>query len=244
MPLGLGDALAEPRSVAPAGPDFVVSAGAAAQDDAAGEVEQDLTRPPVIDTSVQPLPSQLEPAPEEREDMLEAVVTGGQTEFRLPDLGTSMREEQETRDTGQRIDVAFLNLFDPALPDPAPSEFGSAYNILIAGVGGTGVVTASGLIGLAAHLEGKFVLQLDQTGLAQKFGAVLSHVRIARERDRVHGMRIPHGQVDLLLGADLMVATDKEPLAMLSAQRSSVIVNTPPASVISVSAGVMAMLKV
>jgi indolepyruvate ferredoxin oxidoreductase len=114
----------------------------------------------------------------------------------------------------------------PDLPEPAPCANGSAYNILIAGVGGTGVVTASGLIGLAAHLEGKVVLQLDQTGLAQKFGAVLSHVRIAEDRDRVHGMRIPHGQVDLLLGADLMIATDEEPLAMLSASRSSVVVNT------------------
>jgi len=114
----------------------------------------------------------------------------------------------------------------PELPEPEIGDIGAAYNILIAGVGGTGVVTASGLIGLAAHLEGKFVLQLDQTGLAQKFGAVLSHVRIASERDRIHGMRIPHGQVDLLLGADLMIATDKEPLAMLSARRSSVVVNT------------------
>ena len=114
----------------------------------------------------------------------------------------------------------------PELPEPERCEVGSAYNILIAGVGGTGVVTASGLIGLAAHLEGKVVLQLDQTGLAQKFGAVMSHVRIASERDRVHGMRIPHGQVDLLLGADLMIATDKEPLAMLSAKRSAVVVNT------------------
>jgi indolepyruvate ferredoxin oxidoreductase len=114
----------------------------------------------------------------------------------------------------------------PQMPEPERREIGTEYNVLIAGVGGTGVVTASGLIGLAAHLEGKVVLQLDQTGLAQKFGAVLSHVRIAADRERVHGMRIPHGQVDLLLGADLMIATDKEPLAMLSPSRSAVIVNT------------------
>jgi len=121
----------------------------------------------------------------------------------------------------------------PNLPEPAVAELGSVYNILIAGVGGTGVVTASGLIGLAAHLEGKVVLQLDQTGLAQKFGAVLSHVRIAPDREHVHGMRIPAGHVDLLLGADLIVAADTEPLSMLSAERSSVVVNTheemPPA---------------
>ena len=92
------------------------------------------------------------------------------------------------------------------------------HNILIAGIGGTGVVTASGLLGLAAHLEGKHVVQLDQTGLAQKYGAVLSHVRISTDRSRLHGMRIPAGQVDLLLGADLVVAAGREPLSMLSAE--------------------------
>jgi len=114
----------------------------------------------------------------------------------------------------------------PELPEPEPAPLGSVYNILIAGIGGTGVVTASGLLGLAAHLEGRIVLQLDQTGLAQKFGAVLSHVRIAPDREHVHGMRIPAGQVDLLFGADLMVAADTESLSMLSADRSAVVVNT------------------
>jgi indolepyruvate ferredoxin oxidoreductase len=100
------------------------------------------------------------------------------------------------------------------------------YNALIAGVGGIGVVTASGLLGLAAHLEGRAVHQLDQTGLAQKYGGVLSHVRIAAHAEHLHGMRIPAGQVDLLLGADLIVAAGKEPLSMLSPSRSAVIVNT------------------
>jgi indolepyruvate ferredoxin oxidoreductase len=114
----------------------------------------------------------------------------------------------------------------PSLPEPRQAPMGEAYNVLIAGVGGTGVVTASGLLGLAAHLEGKAVVQLDQTGLAQKYGAVLSHVRISAESRRLHGMRIPAGQVDLLLGADLVVAAGKEPLSMLSSERSAVIVNT------------------
>ena len=87
-------------------------------------------------------------------------------------------------------------------------------------------MTASGLLGLAAHLEGKQVVQLDQTGLAQKYGAVLSHVRIADDAAHLHGMRVPTGQVDLLLGADLIVAAGKEPLSMLSPGRSAVIVNT------------------
>jgi len=113
----------------------------------------------------------------------------------------------------------------PSLPEPTPASIDRAYNLLIAGVGGTGVVTASGLVGLAAHLEGKLVCQLDQTGLAQRFGAVLSHVRVSREREHAPALRIPAGQVDLLIGADLVVAGGVESLAMLSAERSSVIVN-------------------
>ncbi|HEX7082105.1 MAG TPA: indolepyruvate ferredoxin oxidoreductase family protein [Gammaproteobacteria bacterium] len=114
----------------------------------------------------------------------------------------------------------------PSLPEPAAAEIADSYNILLAGVGGMGIVTASGLIGLAAHLEGKAVRQLDQTGLAQRFGAVLSHVRIAGSRERLHTPRIPRGRVDLLLGADLVVSGGEEALASLSTERSAVIVNT------------------
>ena len=116
---------------------------------------------------------------------------------------------------------------DPeALPPPTKVDLPSSYNILVAGVGGTGVVTASGLIGLAAHLEGKVVMELDQTGLAQKFGAVLSHIRIAENSEDLHGARIPAGQVDLMLGGDLLVAAGKEVLISLADDRSAVIVNT------------------
>jgi len=115
----------------------------------------------------------------------------------------------------------------PQLPDPSqPDVSSSPYNVLVAGVGGTGVVTASGLIGLAAHLEGKAVMELDQTGLAQKFGAVLSHIRVAAKIDDLHTARIPAGQVDLLLGGDLLVAAGKESLISLADGRSAVLVNT------------------
>jgi hypothetical protein len=106
-------------------------AGAArAQDDAAqtqpeavaaGDTPQpDLTLPPRVEPS--PADARLEPAPQEREDMLEAVVTGGQTDFRLPDLGTSFREEEEV-DPNDRIDVTFLYLYDPDNIDPAEEVF-------------------------------------------------------------------------------------------------------------------------
>ena len=114
----------------------------------------------------------------------------------------------------------------PSPPEPARPDLSSPYNVLIAGVGGTGVVTASGLIGLAAHLEGKAVMELDQTGLAQKFGAVLSHIRVAQRSEDLHGARIPAGQVDLLLGGDLLVAAGKEALISLAEDRSAVLVNT------------------
>jgi indolepyruvate ferredoxin oxidoreductase len=115
----------------------------------------------------------------------------------------------------------------PNLPEPPVAPIRSVYNVVFAGVGGTGVVTASGLLGLAAHLEGKAVRQLDQTGLAQRFGAVLSHMRIAPEEGgALYGMRIPAGRVDLLIGADLLSAASREALGMLDTERSTVIVNT------------------
>jgi indolepyruvate ferredoxin oxidoreductase len=114
----------------------------------------------------------------------------------------------------------------PSLPTPESPSVDRVHNVLIVGIGGTGVVTASGLIALAAHLEGRSVLQLDQTGLAQKFGAVLSHVRIGDSRESMHTARIPAGQVDLLLGADLMVAAGQESLGMLAEDRSKAVVNT------------------
>jgi indolepyruvate ferredoxin oxidoreductase len=68
------------------------------------------------------------------------------------------------------------------------------------------VVTIGALIGMAAHLEGKGVSVLDMTGLAQKGGAVLSHVRIADRRSDIHAVRIATGEADAVLGCDLVVA--------------------------------------
>ena len=113
----------------------------------------------------------------------------------------------------------------PELPEPARAE-GSPYNVLISGVGGTGVSTVAAILGMAAHLEGRGVLALNQTGLAQKFGAVVSHVRIAASREDLHCAQIPAGKTDLLLGADLMVASSRDTLAKLSAERTRPVINT------------------
>jgi indolepyruvate ferredoxin oxidoreductase len=83
------------------------------------------------------------------------------------------------------------------------------YGILVTGIGGTGVVTIGALLGMAAHLEGKGVLVLDMTGLAQKGGAVMSHVRIAARARGHPRVRIAAGGADLLLGCDLVVAASR-----------------------------------
>ena len=72
----------------------------------------------------------------------------------------------------------------PALPDPTPASAAEPYGILVTGIGGTGVVTIGALLGMAGHLEGKGVSVLDMAGLAQKNGAVVSHVRIADSPDQ------------------------------------------------------------
>lgn len=87
--------------------------------------EEDLTLPPQISGEISPGDAQLEPPPEDREDVLEAVVTGGQTDFRLPDLGTSLRSDDDRRDPNQRFDTTFLYLYDPDNMDPAEEAFPS-----------------------------------------------------------------------------------------------------------------------
>ena len=78
------------------------------------------------------------------------------------------------------------NSFDDVLvniPQPKLMKIDKAYNIMVTGIGGTGVTTIGALLGIAAHMEGKFCRNLDAAGLAQKGGEVLSHVRISPVRD-------------------------------------------------------------
>ncbi len=111
-----------------------------------------------------------------------------------------------------------------ALPDPVVID-GTA-NILIAGVGGTGIVTASQLLGTAAHLDGRYVSTLDMTGLAQKGGAVLSHVRIS-PADTPHApTRIAPVSVDTLIAADAITAASRDVLPLASPQRTTVVLNS------------------
>lgn len=113
----------------------------------------------------------------------------------------------------------------PELPDPIALSSEHPWNVLITGIGGTGVLTVGSVLAMAAHLEGKGCSTLNQTGLAQKFGAVISHVRIAQHQDQLHSVRIPAGDADLMLGCDLVVAASDDALAKLHTNRSHVIAN-------------------
>jgi indolepyruvate ferredoxin oxidoreductase len=116
------------------------------------------------------------------------------------------------------------NLFDP-LPQPALPSLERPWNTVVTGVGGTGVLTITALVAMAAHIEGKGCATMNQTGLAQKFGAVVSHVRVARMQDEIKAVRIPAGEADLLLGADLVVTTTYEAMGKVARGRTNAVVN-------------------
>lgn len=121
------------------------------------------------------------------------------------------------------------------LPTPVIPPLTQPYNLLCAGIGGTGVLTVGALLGAAAHVQGLAASVLDFTGLSQKNGSVLSQVRLARAETDIHAVRIGAGTVDLLLGADLLVAAGTDSQMRLSPNRSRGIVNldtTPTADVI------------
>jgi len=113
-----------------------------------------------------------------------------------------------------------------ALPMPRRAPTEGVYDIVLAGVGGTGVTTVAALIGMAAHLEGRGSAVLDMTGLAQKGGAVISHVRLADSPDWIHGSRIPQRGADLMLGCDLVVASGENGHGYLDPARTLSVLNT------------------
>ncbi|MCC0005370.1 MAG: indolepyruvate ferredoxin oxidoreductase family protein [Methylobacteriaceae bacterium] len=112
-------------------------------------------------------------------------------------------------------------------PEPKLPTIGAQpYSILVSGVGGTGVVTISAILGMAAHLEGKGVGVIDMAGLAQKGGAVYCHVKIANRPEEVHAIRVAAGEADLALGCDLVVAGTKKVLSAINKGETGVFVNS------------------
>jgi len=114
-----------------------------------------------------------------------------------------------------------------ALPEPASRPpLDKPYNIAVAGVGGTGVLTIGALLGMAAHIEGKASMILDMSGLAQKGGAVLSHVRLSEHTADVTCSRIVTGTADLVMAADEVVAASKDMMTLCESSRTAGIINS------------------
>ncbi len=112
-----------------------------------------------------------------------------------------------------------------ALPEPAPPDLARPWNVLVTGIGGSGVVTVGALLGMAAHLEGRGVSTLDVTGLAQKNGPVTSHVRVAADPVALRATRIAGGAADLVLACDIVVAAAAESLSRMGKGRTTAVVN-------------------
>ncbi len=119
-----------------------------------------------------------------------------------------------------RVDFDFADVPEPSVPAP-----GHGYNIMVTGIGGTGVLTVSALLGTAGHLEGLASTTADMAGLAQKGGAVYSHVRLAMKNDDLLSPRIIAGGADLVLACDAVVAADKPTQTLMIPTRTAVVAN-------------------
>ncbi len=113
----------------------------------------------------------------------------------------------------------------PAVPESSISTLARPWAIAIAGIGGTGVVTISQIIGHAAHIAGLGAGVIDMSGISQKNGTVISHVKIAAQPEDVPSIRIADGSADLLLGCDVLTTASRRILRMAHALRTGAVVN-------------------
>ena len=127
----------------------------------------------------------------------------------------------EARDFGEELEKRLQNLPAPSLPKPS-----RAYDLLVAGVGGTGVVTIGAIITMAAHLEGKGASVLDFMGFAQKGGAVLSYVRLGESPRVLNQVRIDIGEAEAAIISDLVVGADARALRVMRKGHTRIAANT------------------
>lgn len=120
---------------------------------------------------------------------------------------------------GVSIDISHL-------PEPPKRPIDGSWSILVSGIGGAGVVTVGQTLAVAAHADGYFSSNLDITGLAQKYGAVHSHIKIAASPDQMRATRIATGEADALIGCDLVVAAGDEALSKLTPGKSVAVTDT------------------
>ena len=113
----------------------------------------------------------------------------------------------------------------PNLPDPQLPAIKGTYNVLITGVGGTGVVTIGAVLAQAAHLDGKGAGMMEMAGLAQKGGAVNIHLRLAEKPDDINAIRVATGEADCVIGGDLVVTGGAKTLGLMKTGRTGAVVN-------------------
>ena len=118
----------------------------------------------------------------------------------------------------------------PELPMPAIPATTAPYGILVTGIGGTGVVTVGQILAVAAHVEGKGALVLDMSGLAQKGGPVMSHVKLADTQAELYSTRVGTGNADLVIGCDQIVTASRDALSRMGEGRSWAVVNSTGAT--------------
>ena len=119
------------------------------------------------------------------------------------------------------------------VPDPTPVSAAEPWGIVVAGVGGTGVITIGQLLGMAAHIEGRGIVTQDSAGLAQKGGSTWAHVYIAQRQEDIRTTRVSMASADLIIGCDPIVSASKETVQRMRAGRTRVALNgysTPTAA--------------
>ncbi|MGQ0651835.1 MAG: DUF6537 domain-containing protein, partial [Betaproteobacteria bacterium] len=114
----------------------------------------------------------------------------------------------------------------PPIPEPSLPLAEEAWGIVVAGVGGTGVITIGQLLGMAAHLEGKGVVTQDSAGLAQKGGSTWSHIQIANRAQSIRTTKVDTAKADLVIGCDPIVTATKTTLAVMHEGHTYVALNT------------------
>ena len=131
-------------------------------------------------------------------------------------------KKKDRSDTDTRPNPFIL----PPLPEPALPLAETPWGIVVAGVGGTGVITIGQLLGMAAHLEGKGIVTQDAAGLAQKGGATWSHIQIANRMDAILTTKVGTAEADLIIGCDPIVTANKSTLVVMREGRTFVAMNT------------------
>jgi len=126
----------------------------------------------------------------------------------------------------KNIDNSLIDRINSNISEPILPEIQQSYGIMIAGIGGTGVVTIGAILATAAQIDGKGSGVLDMTGLAQKGGAVKSFLRIFNDPKEINTIRLSYGDTNLLMGFDLLVANDDEVLKTLDKQKTKSIINS------------------